>query len=82
MSMDKYAKRNNLKKLYSIRENDEETGAKIYLGVTHRQDDDGWRWDLVASNGDDVTAGGWMSQKQATETISLRWGDWQTFTTV
>ena len=77
--MDKYAVRANLKRLYTIRENDEATGTLINLGISHILRDDAWTWDLTASNGDDVTVGGQMTKAAAVESIPMVWGAWDTF---
>jgi len=45
----------------------------IKIGIVEISDIDGKRYDLIASNGDDVSCGGRMSKQQAIDSISAIW---------
>ena len=65
-----------MKKWYSqIRENDNEKGKAIKIGIVKK----GGQYDLIASNGDDISSTGEKSIQSAIEAIHAQWGAWKTF---
>lgn len=68
-----------LELIASVNGDDQLDNPVVSISVKRYTDEKGEYYDLVASNGDEVSQGGRMTKDEAIEAICKVWGRWNTF---
>jgi len=69
----------NFKAIATVSGDDNTENAIITVGIQQYEDEEGTYFDVVASNGDEVSQGGRMARGEAIEAVCKVWGHWNTF---